>query len=80
MVGRIKADIEPQTANIRSKHGIILDCSIASTEPGVMSAEVIDILCQEVKGQRYGFLGDLQSQLQGPGVEIWQWLKEQTTT
>ena len=45
-----------------------------------MSAEVIDILCQEVKGRRYGFLGDLQSQLQGPGVEVWQWLKEQTTT
>lgn len=74
------ADIMLQAAHIRSKHGVVLDCSMTATDTSTVSSEVIDALCEKLKGQRYGFLHDLGRDAREPGADIWQWLKQETET
>ena len=65
-----------QTANIRSKHGVILSCSL--TIDDTSDSEWLDRLDRRLEGQRYGFLDEVTG-LDGCGrtQEVLQWLIEE---
>lgn len=65
-----------QTANIRSKHGVILSCSL--TIDDTSDSEWLDSLGRRLEGQRYGFL-DKETGFDGCGrtQEVQQWLVEE---
>lgn len=69
--------IKAQTANIRSKHGVILSCSLeyeSSAEP----KDALDCLAKNLEGQRYGFVEDSLSEGSNADErvgQVWNWLR-----
>lgn len=65
-----------QTADIRSKHGVILSCSL--TIDDTSDSEWLDSLGRKLEGQRYGFL-DKVTEFDGCGrtQEVQHWLVEE---
>ncbi|CAL1700293.1 unnamed protein product [Somion occarium] len=73
------------TARIRSKHGIILNCSFELPDGHQsISDDLVQDQSRQLEGQRYGFLDEtkegIQRMMEGPGAEIWQWLKMEMDT
>ena len=71
----------PQTADIRSKHGIILSCSLAFSENAEERLkERLAVLVTRLQGQRYGFVDDSVALL-AEGDErvagVWEWLRRE---
>lgn len=70
-----------QTAHMRAKHGVILDCAIESANlDAVDDVEgELRLLATRLPGQRYAFVDEGVVGLQGahPAVrEVWAWLKD----
>lgn len=69
-----------QTADIHSKHGIILSCTFSSSEsadPGSMRQ--LGELSERLKQQRYGFVDEsaLGAEAHEGGLQgaVWHWLR-----
>ena len=67
-----------QSAEIRSKHGIILSCSLVFPEGAEESMkEHLAVLAMRLKGQRYGFVDDsikLLAKEDDRVAAVWEWL------
>ncbi|KDQ64230.1 hypothetical protein JAAARDRAFT_118000 [Jaapia argillacea MUCL 33604] len=75
------------TAQIRSKHGVILSCSLALTplRGGDTSQELqeeLGELGKQLEGQRYGFVDEarLRNEIGDHTKAVWEWLREQMDT
>ena len=73
-----------QSAELRSKHGIILSCSMTCSE-NVEEAikEHLALLVLKLEGQKYGFVDDSISLLvdgDARAAAVWNWLKTEMDT
>ena len=73
-----------QTAEIQSKHGIVLSCEVEC--PG-MEKGLLDSLDEMLRGKKYGFLEDFNALDWQVSDErllrlrvLWDWLKEETSS
>lgn len=68
--------IRPKTAKLRSKHGIILDCAIDSSNAASIESELKD-LGTRLQGQKYAFIDKSVLGLEGheKKTEVWRWLR-----
>ena len=68
-----------QSAEIRSKHGIILSCSLVVSESaGETVKERVAVLVTRLQGQRYGFVDDSMALLAEEDkcvARVWEWLR-----
>ncbi|EKM59482.1 uncharacterized protein PHACADRAFT_137307 [Phanerochaete carnosa HHB-10118-sp] len=64
------------TAKLRSKHGVILDCAIDSSNATSIESELKD-LGTRLQGQKYAFVDESVLGLEGneKKTEIWGWLR-----
>ncbi|KAG6820695.1 hypothetical protein H0H93_013214 [Arthromyces matolae] len=64
------------TAEIRSKHGIINQCTFSVGNPKLsdIDAEGVMKLGQSLEGQKYGFLEKVFGDEGGPRKDVWRWL------
>ena len=65
-----------QTAKLRSKHGIILECTLESSTDPVIAAELAD-MGAKLQGQKYAFVDEGVLGLEGDEKrrEVWGWLR-----
>ncbi|KAF7789355.1 hypothetical protein EIP86_000299 [Pleurotus ostreatoroseus] len=68
------------TAHLRSKHGVILDCSIESRDATDDVRRELRLLGSRLAGQKYAFVDESVLELQGADTpvvqEVWAWLKD----
>lgn len=72
-----------QTAEIRSKHGLIISCDFQLTDTLNDSIrETLTALGRSLEGKRYGVLGNnfVPQTDVGPGQEVGSWLQRMTGT
>ena len=71
----------PKLATVHSKHGIILDCSIAAPEASEETTAELQELALRMKDQKYGFVDEsalgLDDMTSGTTREVWEWLRKE---
>ncbi|KII94603.1 hypothetical protein PLICRDRAFT_33404 [Plicaturopsis crispa FD-325 SS-3] len=70
------------TAEIRSKHGIILSCAFKYANGEDATSTGLGAVRKALEGQRYGFMQDYSESgvpvAQEPAKDVWNWLVEST--
>lgn len=74
-----RSDVWLQTAELHSKHGIILKCSLTCSD-GVDESvkERLALLVFKLEGQRYGYVDDTVASLVDGNLQVggvWEWLR-----
>ncbi|KZP21546.1 Lipoyltransferase and lipoate-protein ligase [Athelia psychrophila] len=61
------------TAEVQSKHGVILSCTMSTDQAAVRND--LAALGRSLEGKNYGFAGHSEVEMMSEGEEVWSWLK-----
>lgn len=64
-----------QTAEVRSKHGLILDCALKTDD--AWAKDELETFGTSLAGKRYGFIENEVRRVDGPAAEVSAWLAEE---